>query len=992
VKILLPLVLAAAASAQQQFNLAIPIRAVAQDSATPVPITWISTEGGIFRSSDTSLDWRNVYVRPAGQAQPIVRFIHIAPDNPKVIYLVSNLDSGGVWKSDDGGATWKQMNSGLPADGVIDAFIALPATPLTIYAKVDNQVYKTTDGAATWTLRSRLPLDTTVFQVNRATPALMYAVVKNAIYRSVDEGVNWIFETLDARATITSLLVDPSDPNVVHLTAAGPRDTRAGFYRSVNGDRFVASVPVNLDGFAPTRLVSDKTGRAVYAGADEDGVIYRTDDKGLTWFRLVGLPGAGFTTLALDPNDPRIVLAGTAVGLFGSDNSGAVWRSRRGAAKPTLSLPPFPLDFTLPADSQGRLQMLLRVIETSQWTLPVSATAEGAAWLKLEGAAINTPATPLVTVDTHGLERGEYQGIVRVEAPSSANAPVSVPVKLTIVAPRPVSQSYRISTIAGTGQRGNFGDGQPAVRAFFGDLDSMAVDRDGNIYVSDPSSSVVRRIGTDGVITRYAGNGRRGDSGDNASALLAQLDSPTGLAVDAAGTLYICDTGSAKIRKVTPDGTITTLASGVGPCRGVAVDSAGFVYWTVPAAHVVLRVDAAGKGSIYAGTIGLGGFRGDGGAPGGALLSGPLDVFVDSKDRLYIADTGNNRIRRVAAGVITTVAGSGAFGYQGEGSDATKFALGSPGGIAADNAGNLYIADAENHRIRMVKPDGSIRTLAGMGVRGFTGDNGLAANARIAGPMDIAVEPNGNVLSAEPANLRIRRLVPPPPPVLPVVTEGPVNWADGSSRLAPGTLFLLRGTGLAVDTLARGDAPWPLDLGGAQVTFNGQPVPLASVSPTEITGMIPYNAAPGAGTLVVSRDEAPSQEVTVTLEPTAPALLLNGPGRALAANENGSANSADEPAAPESLLTLFLTGSGLTENPPAGGAGAGEESKPLLPVTVQFGELTVEPLVARLSPGRVGVMEVQFRVPVNEQGDYSVAVHIGDGLSGTAIVSVGPLP
>ena len=555
-------------------------------------------------------------MRPAGQAQPIVRFIHIAPDNPRVIHLVSNLDSGGVWKSDDGGTTWKQANSGLPAAGVIDAFIALPAAPLTIYAKVDNQIYKTTDGAATWTLRSRLPLDTAIFEVNRATPAVMYAVVKNTVYRSVDEGVNWIFETLDTKGTITSLLVDPSDPNVVHLTAAGPKDTRAGFYRSVNGDRFVATVPVNLDGFAPTRLISDKTGRSTYAGANEDGAIYRTDDKGLTWFRLVGLPGAGFTTLALDPNDPRIVLAGTAVGLFASDNGGIAWRSRRGTAKPTLSLPPFPMDFVLPADSQGRLQMLLRVIETSQWTLPVSATAEGAAWLKLEGAAINTPATPLVTVDTHGLERGEYKGTVRVEAPASANAPVGIPVKLTIVAPRPASQSYRISTIAGTGQRGNFGDGQPAVRAFFGDLDSLATDRDGNIYVSDPSSSVVRRIGTDGIITRYAGNGRRGDSGDNASALLAQLDSPTGLAVDAAGTLYICDTGSAKIRKVTRDGTITTLASGVGPCRGIAVDSAGFVYWTVPAAHVVLRVDSSGKGGIYAGTVGLGGFRGDGGVPG----------------------------------------------------------------------------------------------------------------------------------------------------------------------------------------------------------------------------------------------------------------------------------------------------------------------------------------------------------------------------------------
>ena len=545
--------------------------------------------------------------------------------------------------------------------------------------------------------------------------------------------------------------------------------------------------------------------------------------------------------------------------------------------------------------------------------------------------------------------------------------------------------------MAGNGQRGNFGDNQPATRASFSDIDSVAIDRDGNIFVSDPVAHVVRRIGTDGVISRYAGNGRRGEGGDAGQALLAQLDTPAGLAVDAAGTLYIADSGNSKIRRVTREGTITTLAADVGPCRSVAVDSNGNAYVTVPALHVILRVTPSGQISLFAGSVGVAGFRGDGGPPAAALLSGPLDVFVDAKDRLFIADTRNHRIRVVASGVVSTVAGSGAIGFQGDGPDATKVALSSPGAVVVDAAGNIVLADADSHRIRIVTPDGAIQTLAGTGERGFSGDNGPAFIAQINGPQDIAVEPSGNLLSAEAGNVRIRRLTPPAPPTLPVISEGPLNWADGSGRLAPGTVFRLRGSDLAVRTVSRVDAPWPLDLGDVQVTLNGVPLPLSSVGPEEIIGLLPFDAPLGAGSLRVVREEAPGREVIVTLEPTAPALLLTEPGRALAANEGGAANSSTQPAGPGSVLTVYFTGVGLTENPPLRGAGAGEESKPLLPVLVRFGEITLEPALVRLSPGRVGIAEAQFKVPVNEAGDYPVSVRVGDGLSASALVSVGNL-
>ena len=329
----------------------------------------------------------------------------------------------------------------------------------------------------------------------------------------------------------------------------------------------------------PSRLLTDPAGRIVYSDADENGVTYFTADKGLTWgSHIIG--GTGPITLAIDPNNPQVILAGTGRGLFVSNSSGARWNPNIGAARPTLSLPAQPLDFVLPLGAPGRLQVMLQVLETNRWTLPLATSLEGGSWLSLTGTSVNTPATPFVNVNARDLELGEYTGTVRIDSPPAGNAPLRVPVKLTVVLPRPVSQSYRITTVTGNGQRGNFGDGQPAPRASFAELDSAAVDRDGNIFITDPAANVVRRIGADGVITRFAGTGLRGFAGDGGSPLLAQLNSPNGIALDAAGNVFIADSGNGRVRRITADGaTISTLASGVGPGRGIAVDSSGNVFW-----------------------------------------------------------------------------------------------------------------------------------------------------------------------------------------------------------------------------------------------------------------------------------------------------------------------------------------------------------------------------------------------------------------------------
>ncbi|OGT12641.1 MAG: hypothetical protein A3F73_08960, partial [Gallionellales bacterium RIFCSPLOWO2_12_FULL_59_22] len=252
----------------------------------------------------------------------------------------------------------------------------------------------------------------------------------------------------------------------------------------------------------------------------------------------------------------------------------------------------------------------------------------------------------------------------------------------------------------------------------------MAVDAQGNLFVTENGNNRVRKVTPGGAISTVAGNGQSGWNGgsgpDGGPATEAVVSSPSGVAVDAQGNLYIA-TGSHgnRIRKVTPDGIISTVA---------------------------------GKNIT-------GGFSGDGGPATAAALNYPRDVIVDAQGNLYIADGGNHRIRKVTPdGIISTVAGNGSAAFSGDGGPATAAALNTPVAVAADAQGNLYIADANNRRIRKVTPDGIIRTIAGIGLSAYSGDGGPATAARFISTLGVAVDAQGNLYVAD--HWRVRRITP----------------------------------------------------------------------------------------------------------------------------------------------------------------------------------------------------------------------------------------
>lgn len=324
-----------------------------------------------------------------------------------------------------------------------------------------------------------------------------------------------------------------------------------------------------------------------------------------------------------------------------------------------------------------------------------------------------------------------------------------------------VGASPTISTIAGSVKMGSgfSGDAGPATSAQLNAPYSVAVDSSGIVYIADAGNARVRSV-SQGLINEVAGADHA--QGDGGKATAGFLYFPQGIAEDSAGNLYIADTDNDEIRKVALDGTISTLAK-VGAPQAVVVDNSGNVYFTN--ADQVGKVDSKGNISIVAGSGFNAGFSGDGGPASAALLSVPEGLALDSAGNLYIADAYNHRIRKITAGNITTVAGSGATcsstcsigGFTGDGGQATSATLSFPYGVALDSAGNLLIADSANNVIRKVDTKGVINTMAGTGGKaGYGGDGGLATAALLSLPLGLAADNAGNVFIADSANNVVR--------------------------------------------------------------------------------------------------------------------------------------------------------------------------------------------------------------------------------------------
>lgn len=358
-----------------------------------------------------------------------------------------------------------------------------------------------------------------------------------------------------------------------------------------------------------------------------------------------------------------------------------------------------------------------------------------------------------------------------------------------------------ISTIAGTPSTGGWaGDGGPATSALLYYPEGIALDSAGNLYIADLYNASIRRVATDGTISTFAGNGSYGSMGDGGPATSAQLSYVIGVAVDTVGNVFIADSYNHKIRRVDINGTITTVA-GTGTDGyasdglaaidallsvpvGVAASASGEICIADLGNGRVRRVDGDGIITTLAGAR----FGGDGAAATSATLDSTSGLAIDANGLLYIADTDNNRIRRVdAQGVISTIAGS-TPGFSGDAGPALAARIHGPRGLAFDPSGALVIADTLNHRVRRISPQGVITTIAGTGTPGATGDGSAAIDAELDEPSAIAVDATGAIYVADTNNNAIRRI--DSAGMISTVAAGALSKPTGVAIDSAGTLYI----------------------------------------------------------------------------------------------------------------------------------------------------------------------------------------------------------
>jgi uncharacterized protein (TIGR03437 family) len=574
---------------------------------------------------------------------------------------------------------------------------------------------------------------------------------------------------------------------------------------------------------------------------------------------------------------------------------------------------------------------------------------------------------------------------------------------------------YTISTLAGNGTGGYKGDGAAASGAELSVPFAVAVDALGNLYIADEFNSSIRKVTVSGVISSVAGNGTEGYTGDGAAATGAELSSPAGVALDAAGNLYIADTGNNVVRKVAADGAISTVAGNAaagpgytgdgGPATaaqlnnpsGLALDARGNLYIADTSNNAIRMVGQDGNINTIAGSFaGSLGSSGDGGLATAALLNNPGGLAVDAAGNLYIADGGNNRVRVVSAatGNISAFAGSNTSGSSGDGGAAAKAKLNTPKEIALDASGNLFIADRFNNSIRIVNAAGNIFTIAGD-----------RTGANLFGPCGVAVDGSGRVYIADTGDNIIRLLTPPAAPA-PVITSSGVVGAGAFGAfksIAPGSWIEIYGSNLATDSRGWTSADFsglnaPTALDGTKVAIGGQAAFVDYISAGQVNAQVPANVASGTQPLTVTTAGGTSAAYTVTVNATQPGLdapavfniggtqyvaALFTDGKTYVLPPGAVAGIVSRQAKPGETILIYGVGFGnVTPNIPPGQV-AQQNNSLAGAFVMSFGQQAATLSYSGLAPGAVGLYQFNAVVPNVANSDSVPVTFTLNGTAGT---------
>lgn len=503
------------------------------------------------------------------------------------------------------------------------------------------------------------------------------------------------------------------------------------------------------------------------------------------------------------------------------------------------------------------------------------------------------------------------------------------------------SGSSRI--IAGTLATSGFsGDGGPATTATLWSPHGVAIDTSGNVYIADTQNNRIRRIASNGTISTIAGTGIAGLAGDGGPASAAVLSYPFALGMDLIGNLYVADQSGKRIRKINPAGVISTV-----------------------------------------------------GAPPQLQASAIVALAADSKGNIFYADQGNNDVGRIAAdGTITNIAGDGLVAVRagnGDGALATSAELNFPSGITIDAQGDVFIADTGDNVVRMIAPTGIISTVGGNGrPTSLFGDGGLAVNGELDQPLDVAIDSSGNLYVADSGNLAVRKLQPAPTGV-PQPAALTNAFSNVRSPVSPGEIIVIYGVGLGPSSIAQAqpqNGGFPTQVGGVQVLFNGVPAPMIYAWTSQVAAVAPYGAPiDGAARVQVQYQGQTVVDQTEAVAESAPGIATadaSGSGQAAALNQDGTRNSASNPAKPGSVISLFWTGGGQLFPPVSDGQlnSATVLSMTGIPVSATVGGLSAPIQYVGTAPTLIaGALQINLQLPPGGKTGNAVPVVITVGAS-----------
>jgi uncharacterized protein (TIGR03437 family) len=526
---------------------------------------------------------------------------------------------------------------------------------------------------------------------------------------------------------------------------------------------------------------------------------------------------------------------------------------------------------------------------------------------------------------------------------------------------RKISTAGTVTTLAGDGTLDYSGDGGPAVNAALSMPGALAADGAGNLYIADIGNNRVRKLAPDGTITTVAGNGNPGYSGDGGQAVSAEVMPLSGLTLDGSGNLYIAEGG--RVRKVTPGGIISTISGTAGNGPAAPLENT--------AANSSNNIAADSQGDLYLASAGNQKIGANGSISTFSNSRTPAAVALDAAGNLYASDPTDNEVFKISpSGVDIPIVITPGNGCQ------PLFALPFyPIGLAVDSSNNLYVADESFNTIRRISPAGPMDVIAGNFTYGYSGDGGPATAAAFEQPVSITVDGAGKVYVADAFSSVVRVLKPvtPPPGVVAAVTNGASNLAG---PISAGEIVTLYGSGLGPAQLAsciNGPAGL-IDtvLDGTQVFFNGTAANVLYTSANQVAAVVPTTISSGTAQVSVTYQGQSSAAVSAVVSPAAPALFTinsTGKGQAAAVNQDGSVNSALKPAGPGEFISLYATG--------GGSAGA-------LPVTVTIAGQTVAAQYAGQAPGYLaGFMQINAQIPsgIRANSATPVSIQVGSAAS-----------